>query len=490
MSFININHLREIGQALKEDIPGKAARKAQDAAKETFKYLDASKQAATQSSESAKQAAAQAEASKASAAQAKAYADEAKSTKDDIQAIGNQFSKDADTLRTDVENKTKKASEDSAAALKAVDDLRTSTSQEITENVNTVNSSITAVSQQEKDFEKTFEVSKIEWKPKNATPTASSTEESAVFTIAEQDVTLLRAENTTSVAGNGKTSIQWRYYTNGAWTEYEKLKSIAGINASKVQFKFTTTISDATKDSASVNKVVVSYAVSKNYTDTLAKAIFDASKEGAAKIYIGDEEQLPDDEMSVKLSEMSDDDVDKLLYGLKLTDDKYKMYNIYPSEYKIMTEVPDELDTSKITNMNYMFFECRKLKSIQEIDTVNVVSMVDMFCYCNALAFIPKINTSNVRDMSGLFQGCWTLTSIPQMDTSKVKSMKQMFYSCRALTSIPWEIDMQVCTDYLNMFDTCKNLTGVKLKNVPKDFDAAKAGLKDGQYTIISYRES
>lgn len=145
---------------------------------------------------------------------------------------------------------------------------------------------------------------------------------------------------------------------------------------------------------------------------------FELPKELVSKIYIGDEEQLPDDEMSVKLSEMSDDDVDKLLYGLKLTDDKYKMSVIYPNEYETMKEVPDELDTNNVTDMSYMFD------------------------------------------------------------------------GCNALTSIPWEIDMQSCTSYKYMFSGCTKLTGVKLKNVPKDFSAKTAGLTDGQYTIVSYRES
>ena len=45
---------------------------------------------------------------------------------------------------------------------------------------------------------------------------------------------------------------------------------------------------------------------------------------------------------------------------------------------------------------------------------------------------------------------------------------------------------MKSCTNYYNMFLDCAKLTGVKLKNVPKDFDASRAGLKAGQYTIVS----
>ena len=88
-----------------------------------------------------------------------------------------------------------------------------------------------------------------------------------------------------------------------------------------------------------------------------------------------------------------------------------------------------------------------------------------------------------------MFSGCNALTSIPEMDTSKVMNMSYMFNRCNSLTSIPWEIDMQSCKYYDKMFINCDKLTGVKLKNVPKDFNASTAYLKDGQYTIVSYRE-
>ena len=35
------------------------------------------------------------------------------------------------------------------------------------------------------------------------------------------------------------------------------------------------------------------------------------------------------------------------------------------------------------------------------------------------------------------------------------------------------------------MFSSCNNLTDVKLKNVPADFDFGRAGLTPGQYQIV-----
>lgn len=38
-----------------------------------------------------------------------------------------------------------------------------------------------------------------------------------------------------------------------------------------------------------------------------------------------------------------------LLKAIELTDDRYKMQDLYPARYQTMTEVPDKLDTSKLT---------------------------------------------------------------------------------------------------------------------------------------------
>jgi len=64
--------------------------------------------------------------------------------------------------------------------------------------------------------------------------------------------------------------------------------------------------------------------------------------------------------------------------------------------------------------------------------------------------------------------------------------MGGMFQNCSSLTTITGIIDMKSCTNYNNMFYNCNKLTVIKLKNVPSGFDASNAGLKAGQYTIVS----
>ena len=100
---------------------------------------------------------------------------------------------------------------------------------------------------------------------------------------------------------------------------------------------------------------------------------------------------------------------------------------------------------------------------------------------------VSNFNTSNVTDMYYMFCNCSKLTTldVSNWDTSKVTDMRLMFYDCTNLTTITGIIDMKSC-NYYDMFTNCDKLTGVKLKNVPKDFNASEAGLKAGQYTIVS----
>ena len=149
-------------------------------------------------------------------------------------------------------------------------------------------------------------------------------------------------------------------------------------------------------------------------------------------------------------------------------------------------------DTSNVTNMGGMFKDCNSLTTlnVSNFNTSNVVYMDYMFSGCKSLITldVSKWDTSNVTNMKNLFASCNSLTSldVSNWNTSKVTDMSYMFYICYNLTTIIGVIDMKSCTNYQNMFKGSTKLTGVKLKNVPSDFDASKAGLSEGQYTIVS----
>lgn len=180
-----------------------------------------------------------------------------------------------------------------------------------------------------------------------------------------------------------------------------------------------------------------------------------------------------------------------------LTDSFYQMYQVYPDTYQTMTEVPDKLDTSNVTNAygmfsgcssltsipelntsnvtktQYMFRGCASLTSVSEMDTSNVKNMSDMFRDCSSLTSIPELSTSNVTKMNGMFFGCFNLISVPDLDTSKVTNMNGMFMYCRNLTSIP-NLDTSNVTDMGSMFSGCSNLTSIPSLDISSITDASR----------------
>lgn len=124
-------------------------------------------------------------------------------------------------------------------------------------------------------------------------------------------------------------------------------------------------------------------------------------------------------------------------------------------------------DTSNVTKMNSMFFECTNLTTIPQFNTSSCTTMSRMFSNCEALTTIPQLNTSNVTNMSEMFLGCYALTTIPQLNTSKVTDMSHMFNSCKELTTIP-QLDTSNVTKMTTMFISCYKLTTIPQLNTSK----------------------
>ena len=104
------------------------------------------------------------------------------------------------------------------------------------------------------------------------------------------------------------------------------------------------------------------------------------------------------------------------------------------------------LDTSAVTDMSYLFYDCTRLTSVDLTgwDTSHVTNMSGMF---NGDPFggsrlttvdMTGWDTSSVTDMSFMFRYCRSLMSLDasKLDTSSVTNMRQMFYSCTSLTSL------------------------------------------------------
>ena len=97
-------------------------------------------------------------------------------------------------------------------------------------------------------------------------------------------------------------------------------------------------------------------------------------------------------------------------------------------------------DTSRVTDMSYMFHNCHKLTSfdVSNFNTSNVTNMSHMFydCYKLTSLDLSNFNTANVTNMNNMFYNCSKLTTIYASDrwsTANVTSSSKMFKSCSSL---------------------------------------------------------
>lgn len=93
------------------------------------------------------------------------------------------------------------------------------------------------------------------------------------------------------------------------------------------------------------------------------------------------------------------------------------------------------LDTSNVTDMSYMFYNCSSLTSLDlgNLDTSNVTNMLAMFYSCTTITTIDlsSFDTSNVEYMGDMFCNCDELTTIIASNTfvtTNVIDSSQMFY--------------------------------------------------------------
>ena len=125
-------------------------------------------------------------------------------------------------------------------------------------------------------------------------------------------------------------------------------------------------------------------------------------------------------------------------------------------------------DTGNVTDMNYMFYNCSSLTSldVSGFDTGNVTDMRYMFSYCEELTSldVSGFKTGKVTNMRNMFCDCSSLTSldVSKFDTGKVTNMADMFSGCSGLTSLDVsKFDTGKVTNMAGMFYYCSSLTSL-----------------------------
>ncbi|NUG67775.1 BspA family leucine-rich repeat surface protein [Lactobacillus mellis] len=133
----------------------------------------------------------------------------------------------------------------------------------------------------------------------------------------------------------------------------------------------------------------------------------------------------------------------------------------------------ENLDTSQVTDMSYMFFTCMELTNLDlsSFDTSQVTDMSAMFfnnCYGLTSLDVSHFNTSRVTNMDRMFGSCPSLLNldVSHFDTSQVTNMSNMFLNCFGLTSLDVShFDTSQVTNMSNMFNNCLRLTSLDVSH-------------------------
>lgn len=164
------------------------------------------------------------------------------------------------------------------------------------------------------------------------------------------------------------------------------------------------------------------------------------------------------------------------------------MFSNYPLE-----NFP-QIDTSNITNMKYMFYDCKYMLESPLLNTSNTTNMLQMFSGCNKLIKIKSLNTINTKNMNNIFRNCLKLTTVPLLKANSIIDIYQAFLFCGELTTIGGlenlgqSYSTTQSTNYSSYqlnFASCSKLTHESLMNIINNLYDIKAKGCNTQQLIL-----
>ena len=170
----------------------------------------------------------------------------------------------------------------------------------------------------------------------------------------------------------------------------------------------------------------------------------------------------------------SDDEVhynmQKVIFDTSFADARPTTCHNWLYECRALTEIQgvENLNTSEVTDMSYMFYGCSRLSSLDllNFNTANVANMSHMFSGCSRLSSLDLsgFNTEKVTDMTAMFSDCARLITLDlsNFNTYNVKSMYNMFSGCSGLSSLDLSgFNTTKVWNMSQMFYGCSNLTSL-----------------------------
>ncbi len=193
--------------------------------------------------------------------------------------------------------------------------------------------------------------------------------------------------------------------------------------------------------------------------------------------------------------------VEKITFENVDSSDVTDMSWMFPNLSNLVSiEGINKLDTSNVTSMSYMFVGCSKLSSInlKGLNTSKVENMSSMFINNSSLTSVnlTGLGSDNLTTVSNMFSGCTSLTNINMSNfnfglteglgglfstgstnnisevklngsiMNNVTSMSNMFLDCTSLTSIDLSgLGSNSLTSVGGMFSNCQSLIAINMSN-------------------------
>ena len=116
---------------------------------------------------------------------------------------------------------------------------------------------------------------------------------------------------------------------------------------------------------------------------------------------------------------------------IKMLNGNQKEELIFKKKFdKIGYNIIDFIVEERLTNMSFLFFECKSLKKVEffSFDTSEVTDMSAMFQQCNELEYLDltNFNTFNVTDMGWMFNKCHKLKQIKGINNFNIVCQKNI----------------------------------------------------------------
>ena len=158
-------------------------------------------------------------------------------------------------------------------------------------------------------------------------------------------------------------------------------------------------------------------------------------------------------------------------------------------EFNPITLDVSNVDTSRVTNMQYMFFGLSNLTNLDvtKFNTSKVTDMGGMFANVSNLVNldVTHFDTNQVTNMASMFSGMSKLTNldVTKFDTSKVTSMFFMFYGLSNLTNLDvTNFDTSKVMNMESMFNGMSRLTNLDVTK----FDTSKVTNMNHMFDSVS----